>query len=275
MDKVVDSNSAIGIFDSGIGGFTVVKNIMSKMPYENIIYFGDIARLPYGTKSVSTIRKFTEQTVKFLLKQEVKAIVIACNTIASVATDVVKNLANGIPVIDVLSSGSRAAAFISKNNNIGVIATPATINSNAYSVAIKKLNSAVNVFPQACELFVPFIEADMIHHKALELVAVDYLKPLIHHNIDTLVLGCTHYPLIRDTISKIIGNSVNIIDPAIMASEELFQILEKTDNLNMQQKIPEYNFFVTDVPINFQKMGEVFLNKDMHKLQIVNLEDII
>ncbi len=273
MHKLFNSDSPIGVFDSGIGGLTVVKNIIAKMPNENIIYFGDIARLPYGTKSVETIKKFAEQTVKFLLKQNIKAIVIACNTIASVATDTIKPLANEIPVIDILSSGSHAGAFASKNNNIGIIATPTTINSNAYPIAIKKLNKEIHIFSQACELFVPFIEAGITQHKALELIAKDYLQPLKTHNIDTLILGCSHYPLIKDTISLIMGKDVKIIDPAIMVSEELFYTLEKNHNLNLQQKAPSYNFYVTDKPIHFQKIGEKFLNRSMEKLEIVNLTE--
>lgn len=267
---MIYKNNPIGVFDSGIGGLSVVKSLMSAMPNENIIYFGDIARIPYGTKSVATIKKFTEQTVQFLLEQEVKAIIIACNTISAVAKDVVQNLAHNIPVIDVISAGTKASSKIS--SNIGIIATPATVNSNAYPRAIHKLIPEANVHQEACALFVPMVEEGFIYHPALELIAKEYLTPLLAENIDTLVLGCTHYPLIKDTISNIIGNDITIIDPAITACEELKKILEQKSMLNTQNKIGTHKFFVTDVPVKFQRIGEIFLKSPIEHLQVVSIE---
>lgn len=266
------SNRPIGVFDSGIGGLTVVKSIMQQLPYENIVYFGDIARLPYGTKSVATIRKFAQQTVKFLLQQNVKAIVIACNTISAVAKDQVKQLAGNIPVIDVISAGSRACKNVSKTNKIGIIATPATVNSQAYPKSITQINSHLSIKQVACTLFVPLIEEGYIEHPALELIAHEYLEPLIKEKIDTLVLGCTHYPIIKKTLSKIIGDNVVIIDPAIATCEELVKILTQSNTFNLNQYQPEYKFYVTELSPNFNKIGEMFLNTKLNQPQLINLD---
>lgn len=266
----MNKTNPIGVFDSGIGGLTVVREIMQMLPHENVIYFGDIARLPYGTKSAATIKKFTAQTVQFLLKQEVKAIVIACNTITSVALDVVQELAHNIPIIDVISEGSRSATIDS--TQIGVIATPVTINSNAYPSAIHELNPALTVTSQACPLFVPLIEEGLMKHKALALIAADYLQPLIHKNIDTLILGCTHYPLIKHTISEIMGNKVKIVDPAISTCQKLAATLRDIQLLNPTHSKPQYRYFVTDIPVKFQEIGEQFLNSQMTNIELVSLD---
>ena len=265
-----NNTAPIGVFDSGIGGLTVVKSLMQNLPSENVIYFGDIARIPYGTKSVSTIKKFTEQTVRFLLNQDVKAIIIACNTISAVAKDTVLQLAGNIPVVDVISAGARAAN--NNGNKIGVIATPATINSNAYPRTIHALNPQLEVHSQACALFVNMIEEGFINHPALELIARDYLASLQSWKLDSLILGCTHYPLITPTINKIMGNQVKIIDPAITAVEILSEILSDTDKLNQSHENGSYRFYVTDVPIKFQAIGEMFLGHPMEHLEVVSVE---
>lgn len=263
-------DNPIGVFDSGIGGLSVVRSIMHNLPHENIVYFGDIARIPYGTKSVATIQKFTEQTVRFLLKQEVKAIIIACNTISAVAKETVLQLAGDIPVIDVISAGTKASTDISQN--IGVIATPATINSKAYPRAIHQLNPKAQVHTEACALFVPLVEEGFIEHPALELIARDYLQPLVAKKVETLVLGCTHYPLISKTIAKIMGDSVTIIDPAITACQELIDILTANNTLNLNTTNGKYQFYVTDVPVKFQAIGERFLNHNIEHLEVVSVE---
>ncbi|MEN9945857.1 MAG: hypothetical protein RLZZ293_243 [Pseudomonadota bacterium] len=268
---MIYSNNPIGVFDSGIGGLSVVKSLMHQLPNENIIYFGDIARIPYGTKSVATIKKFTEQTVKFLLKQEVKAIIIACNTISAVAKDTVLQLAGSIPVIDVISAGTKASCAVSQS--IGIIATPATINSNAYPRAIHQLNPQAQVYSQACALFVPMVEEGFIHHPALNLIAKEYLTPLINNTaIDSLVLGCTHYPLITDIISQVVGDNIKIIDPAITACQDLYKIMLANNSLNTQHQHGLYKFYVTDVPVKFQRIGELFLNNPIEHLEVVSVE---
>lgn len=267
---MIYKNNPIGVFDSGIGGLSVVRSLMKQLPHENVVYFGDNARIPYGTKSVATIKKYTEQTVKFLLQQEVKAIIIACNTISAVAKETVLQLAKGIPVIDVISAGSKASTDIS--NKIGVIATPATISSNAYSRAIHAINQDAVVHSQACALFVPMVEEGFIDHPALRLVAEDYLRPLLKHDIDSLVLGCTHYPLISKTISEIIGNKIRIVDPAITACNELEKILSENNTLNQSSDAGTYKYYVTDVPVKFQRIGEIFLNHPIEHLEVVSVE---
>lgn len=261
----------IGVFDSGIGGLSVVKAIGQKLPHENIVYFGDIARLPYGTKSVSTIKKFTEQTVKFLLKQDVKAIVIACNTITAVAKDVVLQLAGNLPVIDVIESGV-LASINCEAKHIGVIATPATINSNAYSLAIHKLNPEAEVSGKACPLFVPMIEEGFAEHPAMQLVVDEYLHDLDDDELDCLILGCTHYPLIKKSIAKAIASNVKIIDPAEMSCELLEQRLSERHLLNTSSKLGTYKFYVTDLPMRFQEIGERFLNRKMDGIELVSVE---
>ena len=262
----------IGVFDSGIGGLTVVKSIMQQLPHEDIVYFGDIARLPYGTKSVVTIRKFAEQTVQFLLQQNVKAIVIACNTISAVAKDEVKNLAGNIPVLDVISAGSCAGSYVSRNNRIGVIATPATVNSNAYPNSLKQINPKLEIFQKACTMFVPLIEEGFIDHPALELIAREYLADIVAKDVDTLILGCTHYPMIKATLRKIMGDATIIIDPAATTADELSKILKQMNALNQQTKKPEYRFYVTELSPNFNKIGEMFLNTQLNKPMLVNLD---
>ena len=265
------NNQAIGVFDSGIGGLTVVKSLMELMPNENIVYFGDIARIPYGTKSRATIQKFAEQTVKFLLDQEVKAIIIACNTISAVAKDVVQNLAKDIPVIDIISAG---AVSSQKYNHIGVIATPATINSKAYSRVIHGLNKDAEVHSQACGLFVPMIEEGFMQGTAMDAIASEYLKYFDDKKIDALILGCTHYPIIKDTIAKYIAKDVELIDPASQACLMLENCLAEKNIINDGIEPAEHRFYVTDVPIKFKSIGEMFLKTQMDYLEIVSLENI-
>ncbi len=266
----MQKDKAIGVFDSGIGGLTVVKSLMELMPNENIVYFGDIARIPYGTKSRATIQKFAEQTVKFLLEQEVKAIIIACNTISAVAKEAVQSLAKDIPVIDVISAGTQS---VQSFDNIGVIATPATINSKAYSRAIHSYNQDAEVFSQSCGLFVPMIEEGFMYGVAPDAIAKEYLGYFDDKNIQALILGCTHYPLIKDTISKSIATGVKLIDPATQACIMLKECLEDKNILNTQTEKSEYKFYVTDVPIKFKSIGEMFLKTQMDYLEIVNLEN--
>lgn len=269
MHNIDNNKSPIGVFDSGIGGITVVKSIIDRLPQENIIYFGDLARLPYGTKSVRTIQKFAEQTVQFLIKKQVKAIVIACNTISAVAKEQINLLAGKIPVVDVISSGAESGKT---GHKIGIIATPATINSNAYPLAIIQLNPNVQIFSQACTLFVPLIEEGFIKHQALKLIAHEYLQALKNKNIDTLILGCTHYPLIKDTITHIIGKKVKLIDPADSTCDKLIQVLTKKKLFNKSKKTPNYQFFVTEITPAFKVIGEQFLQTRINNLELVNLD---
>ncbi|MED7819860.1 MULTISPECIES: glutamate racemase [unclassified Francisella] len=263
----MQNNRPIGVFDSGIGGLTVVKNLMEILPNENIIYFGDIARIPYGTKSRATIQKFAAQTAKFLIEQEVKAIVIACNTISALAKDIVQEIAKDIPVIDVISAG---VSLVNDLNTIGVIATPATINSNAYALQIHKNNPEAEVYSTPCGLFVSMIEEGFVEGQIVELVAKQYLEYFNDKDIQALILGCTHYPIIKQSISDILN--VDLIDPSQQASKILKDLLIDRNILNTSQLDPEYRFYVTDIPVKFKSVGEMFLQTQMQYLEIVNLD---
>lgn len=243
----------IGIFDSGLGGLTVVKEIIKLLPNENLIYLGDTARVPYGTRSKETIIKFSFEDTKFLLTKKVKCIVIACNTSSALAGHELKKKLK-IPVFDVITPALKDAKNISRSGKIGVIGTRGTIGSGAYSVP----------FSKACPLFVPFIEEGEIEVEALKLVTKDYLGDLKKEKIDTLIMGCTHYPIIEDIIEKEVGNHVNLIDPGLSVAKELKAFLANNKMLNDQKKLGKRNYFVTDYTEQFVKVAEMFLD---HKIE--------
>lgn len=241
-------NAPIGVFDSGVGGLTVVREIMRQIPNENIIYFGDTARVPYGSKSQETVTRFSEQIVRFLKTFQVKTIVVACNTASAYALDSLeKNL--DIPIIGVVKPGAKMAAEVTRNGRIGVIATEATIGSQIYSQYIRQLNKNVAIYGKACPLFVPLVEEGLLEDPVTDEIARRYLTELIDINIDTLILGCTHYPLIRSTLGKIMGKDVTLVNPAYETARELLNMLTDLDLLN--QEPPKlggnrYQFYVSD-----------------------------
>ena len=220
----------IGIFDSGIGGLTVTKEIVKKLPNESIIYLGDTARVPYGTRSKEVIIQFAIQLTKFLLKRKVKFLVIACNTISSVALDKIKKI-SPVPVIGVIIPAVKKATEVIKNKKIGVIGTQGTIGSKAYEKEIKKIDPKIKVISTACPLFVPLAEEGLGNHEATKLLAEEYLKDIIASGVDTLILGCTHYPLLLETISDIVGPKVTIIDSAQPTATQLQISLEENNLL--------------------------------------------
>jgi glutamate racemase len=213
-----DKQKPIGVFDSGIGGLTVVKRLASTLPNENIIYFGDTARVPYGSKSNSTVIEYSIQNTKFLLQKNIKALVVACNTASSIAIPDLKKMFD-IPIIGMIEPGSRMALSKTHNKKIGVIGTRATISNLAYSKEIKRLNEKAEVFEKPCPLFVPLAEEGWIKHRATYEIAEEYLKELREEEIDTLVLGCTHYPILTEVIQKVIGLNVSLIDSGVASSE--------------------------------------------------------
>ena len=265
----------IGVFDSGIGGLTVVRALMDRLPFEDLVYFGDSARVPYGVKSVATIEDFTRQIAEFLLKRDVKALIIACNTMAAVAAavaaDVVRRVAGDVPVLDVIDAGARAAVAATQSQGIAVIATPTTINSNAYARAMHQLNPDVRVYSQACPLFVPLVEEGWLDHPVTLLTAQEYLKSVLVEEVDTLVLGCTHYPLIKPLLQQVAGDKMNIVDSAVTTAEATARRLGELGLLNPQRTMPSYQYFVTDIPLRFQTIGERFLGRSIHKLEMVRL----
>lgn len=199
----------IGVFDSGIGGLTVLKELALQFPHESFLYLGDTARLPYGSKSAHTIRKYSEQNIAFLKKQDVKAIVIACNT---ASTQVPESEFDGLPVYNVISPGSQRALEVSSSKRIGVLGTRATINSQAYTTRIKELDPQAQVFDQACPLFVPLAEEGWDSDPVTNLIVFRYLSQLLQHHIDTLILGCTHYPILKNSIARVTGSSIELVD---------------------------------------------------------------
>ena len=249
---------AIGIFDSGIGGLTVLKEIMAALPEENTIYLGDTARVPYGIRSPETVTRYSFENTHFLLSQEIKLLVVACNTASAVSLDAVKK-EFPLPVIGVLGPGARAAASATKSRKVGVIGTEATIGSGAYEKAIRKLDPGIEVRSLACPLFVPLVEEGWIDNDAAELVAGKYLAPLRGSGIDTLVLGCTHYPLLKSVISAVIGPGVTLIDSATETAKEVVAVLDKLKWHRPGNGPVVRKYFVTDTPARFEKVGKLFL----------------
>lgn len=252
----------IGVFDSGIGGLTVVKSLIHRLPAENIVYFGDTARVPYGPKSPQVVKEYAAQDTDFLMSHNVKMIVVACNTVSSVALEVVQKHSR-VPVVGVIVPGAEAAVKRSKNKRIGVIGTVGTIASNAYTNAIRQFDNSISVLGQACPLFVPLAEEGWIDHPATEIVAKEYLFPLKLQKIDTLVLGCTHYPILEKVIRKMFNDKIELIDSGEAASIEVEKILDANNLRNPSSLKANVQFFVSDIPHKFTEIGERFLG---HKL---------
>jgi glutamate racemase len=280
----IKSNRAIGVFDSGIGGLTVVRALMERLPFENIIYFGDTARVPYGIKSVETINRYAAQITEFLIKQDVKMLIVACNTMAAVAHQTIVDLSNvpvaaiasqtivePVPVLEVIDASARMAIQNTKTKSIGVIGTPATINSNAYARAIHLLDKDAKVYSQACPLFVPLVEEGWFDHPATRLIAQEYLKPVIAEQVDTLVLGCTHYPLLKPLLQEIMGKSVTLIDSAEAMADIAADLIDQKKIDNKAGTPPDYTFFVSDLPYRFQTIGERFLGRTLGRVELISL----
>ena len=260
----------IGVFDSGIGGLTVAKSLFNLLPNENIIYLGDTARLPYGTKSKETVILYSIECLKFLLSKNVKMIVVACNSASSVAVPFLQKITK-IPVIGVIIPSSKAALEKTKNNRIGVIGTLGTIKSNAYRKQIKKYKNNVKIHQQPCSLFVQLAEDGWTDNKIAELTAKEYLSGLKKMKVDTIILGCTHYPILKNTIKKVLGISITLIDSGEETAKEVKVILEKKNLLNKQKKKGIHKFFVTDFPNNFKQISERFLGKKIPIVKKVKL----
>jgi glutamate racemase len=260
----------IGVFDSGIGGLTVVKEIMKILPQENITYFGDTARVPYGNKSPETITKFALQNTRFLISKGVKAIVIACNTASAFSIkDIQKNF--DIPVIGVINAGAVAAIKSTSNKNIGIIGTEGTIASRAYEKAMKSLNKDAQIYGCPCPLFVPIVEEGWADTQVSHLIAEEYLKVLKEIKIDTLVMGCTHYPLLKRVVASIMGPDVTLINPAKETAVELKEILE-LNNISNSNDNAIYEYYVSDNPDKFSKVGSNFLSKEINNIRKIDIE---
>ena len=252
----------IGVFDSGVGGLTVVRALMERLPLEDIVYFGDTARVPYGVKSVATIEHFTAQITEFLLQRDVKMLIIACNTMAAVAAEVVHRLAAGIPVLDVIEAGARAAVAASPGRRIGVIGTPTTINSNAYARRMHELDPTVRVYSQACPLFVPLVEEGWLDHEVTRLTAQEYLRPVLAEEVDSLVLGCTHYPLMEHAFHAALGPSVQVYSQAGLVAESLEDYLARRPEFRGEGT--RSRFLTTGDPARVTAKATQFLRHPIH-----------
>lgn len=250
---------SIGMFDSGIGGLTVMQQLLHIMPRESIVYLGDTARLPYGEKSRETVIRYSIENAIFLLEKNIKFLVIACNTASAFALEKLQNIFN-IPVIGVINPGAEKAVQVTKTGRIAVIGTKGTINSQAYQRAILQLDPKATVIPIACPLFVPLVEEQYLEHPAAKLIVQEYLRPLKEQKIDTLLMGCTHYPLLKHLINDELGPKVTIVDSAVTCAEKVAAILAQQGLENCHPEPPEYRYFVSDDPQKFQLLGQAFLD---------------
>jgi glutamate racemase len=260
----------VGIFDSGLGGLTVVREVQKMLPHEDIVYLGDSARLPYGTKSKRQIIEFSIANAKFLLSKNVKALVVACNTSSANAFYILSRKLT-IPVMDVICPASSDAVQLTETGRVGVIGTRATIASGAYEREIKKLNPRVHVFSAACPLFVSLVEEGWINDPITKDVIERYLEPLKKKKIDTLILGCTHYPLLKKAIAQNVKNSIKIIDSGPSAADVLISELKSRNIENTKKSKGILKIFVTDLSPQFTKIGERFLQQPLNNIRIVNL----
>lgn len=257
----------IGIFDSGVGGLTVMRQIMNELPHESILYLGDTARVPYGIRSPETVVRYSIENAEFLSSKGIKLLVIACNTASSVSLQTLRERLD-IPVVGVIEPGAREAVRSTRTKRIAVIGTETTIRSGAYERAIKDIDRTIDVKGIACPLFVPLVEEGWLNGDVVRLVAERYLSQLKYDSFDTLVLGCTHYPMIKDVIADVV--KVRLIDSAIETAKEVKQILMDGDMLNYGNR-PVREFFVTDAPEKFREMGSRFLGHDITDVSKIKL----
>jgi glutamate racemase len=255
---------AIGVFDSGVGGLTVTSRIINYLPRENIIYFGDTAHLPYGSKSKKTVTRFSLKITHFLIKHNIKLLVVACNTASALGLNTLRQKFS-IPIVGVIKPGAKAAISATKNKKIGIIGTDATIKSDVYKKALQKFDPKIKVYNLSCPLFVPLVEEGWINNKITHLVATQYLKSLKNKAIDTLILGCTHYPLLKGVITRVMGKKVTLIDSAEETAKEVkYHIIQNNHK-------PQHKFFVSDAPLKFKCSGEKFLKRKIASVKKVEL----
>lgn len=262
--------SPIGVFDSGVGGLTVVREIMRQLPSENIVYFGDTARVPYGSKSKQTILKFSRQIVRFLMTKQVKAIVFACNTASALALEDMRDEID-LPVVGVVKPGAKMAVAMSKTKSVGIIATEGTIKSGIYTDYIRQLDADVTVVGKACPLFVPLVEEGLIEDRITDDMVDRYLSELKEYKVDSLVLGCTHYPLLANPIKRYMGRDVTLINPAYETAKELKNILAE-GGLLCSEKAPSYEFYVSDGVDKFKSFADKVMPIHVDTVNVVDIE---
>jgi len=265
--------SPIGVFDSDVGGLTLVGELFKSLPQEDIIYFGDTARFPYGSKSKEVVTRFSLDIANFLKAQKVKIIVVACNTASSFALSSLREKID-LPVIGVIEPSAQAAIDTTRNFKIGIIGTKGTIKSGAFEEALKKIDRNIKVFSQKCPLFVPLVEEDWLDEPETSQIAEKYLSPLKDKGIDTLILGCTHYPPLKELLWRIMGQEVSLIDTAEATAKAVKRTLEEKNLLRKGNRKAGYKFFVSDDPEEFRRLGRRFLGKSIDKAERVNLEEM-
>ncbi len=273
--SLVGLNRPIGVFDSGIGGLTVVRELLRQLPGERIVYFGDTARAPYGNKSPDNLIRFALENARFLQKKGIKLLVVACNTSSAYALPALrKNLA--IPVVGVILAGARAAVGRRSGQKIGVIGTHATIRSGAYQKAIHQLEPRATVFTRACPLFVPLVEEGWTRHAVAGRVAKEYLSPLKRQGVDTVVLGCTHYPLLKVVLKKTLGRGIALVDSARETAYEVAELLEASNQRAPRAKVlfRSHQFFVSDLPEQFEALGRRFLGQKLVNVRKIRLDEL-
>jgi glutamate racemase len=260
----------IGVFDSGIGGLTVVREIISRLPGENIIYLGDTARVPYGTKSSRTVIAYSHHNARFLVSKGIKMLVVACNTSSAVSLPSLGSELE-IPVIGVIGPGAKKAGEVTKSRRVGVIGTPSTIKSSAYKKALEAISPDIEVFSRACPLFVPLADEGWTEGEISELIAKKYLAPFKEYDIDVLVLGCTHYPLLKPTIQKVMGGGITLVDSAEETAKEIERVLRERDLLNKGTELSSREYYLTDVSDTFVSVAGRFLGEKIENIEMVDI----
>ncbi|HET6341895.1 MAG TPA: glutamate racemase [Gemmatimonadota bacterium] len=263
---MTDRDLPIGVFDSGIGGLTVMHALMDRLPNESMVYFGDTARVPYGPKSPATVVRFSFENVELLTRRGIKAVVVACNTATAHALPALRERFD-LPIVGVVGPGARAAVAATRSGRVGVIGTWGTIGSGAYEKALLALRSDLDVVSRACPLFVPLAEEGMTDHPAVRLIAAEYLAPFRDDGIDTLILGCTHYPLLKPVIAEALGPEVTLIDSAEETARETAALLAER-GLSRADGRPDYRYLVSDLPDQFLKVGQRFLGGRIEGVEV-------
>ncbi len=268
---MTQNSNAIGVFDSGVGGLTVLHQIALRLPNEKLVYFGDTARVPYGSKSAATVIRYARACANVLLKHDIKLLVVACNTASSVALDILREELS-IPVLGVIEPGARSAVRATKSGRIGVIGTVATIRSGMYEAIIRESLPDAEVMSKPCPLFVPLAEEGWVDGAIPESIAEEYLREFLDRSIDTLVLGCTHYPLLKDAIRRVAGKGVTLVDSAEATGEVVVDVLNSMHSLNEELPGSRYKFLVSDDPIGFRNVGERFLDASIQDVEWVDFK---
>lgn len=265
------ADAPIGIFDSGVGGLTVVRELRNRLPGESLVYFGDTARVPYGPKSAATVCRYAREAAAYLLSFGVKLIVIACNTATAHALHTLREELS-IPVIGVVEPGARAAIRATRSGRIGVIGTVGTIRSGAYDREVRRLLPHARVFAQPCPLFVPIVEEGWSDREATRLIAEEYLRPIREVDIDVLVLGCTHYPVLQPILAQILGPAIQLVDSAAETAAEVEKVLDQNGLLRADTSLPKHRFVVSDSPLHFRETSRHFLGEDVGEIECFDVE---